>query len=139
MAIRQTTVAADYCVQARKRFTFGTLLAHAWITELICEKTLDVSERFVGCGGLHVTRYEDVQALLVETSDMGTEERFAYQLGDRLYFTRDEAIASTDLPCGARAIFDSARMCRRLKPRRLAQRPSRPLDPTWSRQAPSEA
>jgi len=59
------------------------------------------------CGGLHVTRYDDVEALGLGTSDMGTEQRFAYRLGDRLYFvTADDRFGSVELPCGAKVAFD---------------------------------
>jgi hypothetical protein len=59
------------------------------------------------CGGLHVTRFTDADAIALETSDMGLEKRFAYRLGDRLYVVgEDDRIAALDLPCGARVVFD---------------------------------
>jgi hypothetical protein len=43
----------------------------------------------------------------VEASDDGTVRRFAYQLGDRIYYSADDGrVHAADLPCGARAAFD---------------------------------
>jgi hypothetical protein len=59
------------------------------------------------CGGLHVTRYDDADAIMLTTSDMGIERRFAYRLGDRLYLlSGDGRITGIELPCGAHATFD---------------------------------
>lgn len=59
------------------------------------------------CAGLHLVRYDDADAVVFGTSDMGAEHRFAYRLGDRLYFsTAEGGVARIDLPCGARATFD---------------------------------
>lgn len=58
------------------------------------------------CGGSRVTRWEGVNGIEVEASDMGTVKRFAYQLGDRVYYVlEDGRIRAADLPCGARAVF----------------------------------
>ncbi len=58
-------------------------------------------------GGLHPTRYTDADAIRLVTSDMGTEDRFAYRLGDRLYVVEGgDHVVSTDLPCGAKVAFD---------------------------------
>jgi hypothetical protein len=73
-------------------------------------RRLDLGVLANQCGGLHVVRYDDADAIRLETSDMGTEYRFAYRLGDRLYFTSaDGRIASVELPCGARVRFQVSR------------------------------
>lgn len=59
------------------------------------------------CGGLHPLRWSDADALRLDTSDMGSEDRDVYRLGDRLYVVEGgDHITSTDLPCGARISFD---------------------------------
>lgn len=43
----------------------------------------------------------------VEASDHDTVRRFAYQLGDHVYYVADDGrVHAADLPCGARAVFD---------------------------------
>jgi len=57
-------------------------------------------------GGLHVIRYTDVEAVMISATDMGSEWREAYRLGDRLYVVEKDRITSTELPCGAKAVFE---------------------------------
>lgn len=58
------------------------------------------------CGGSRVTRWEGLNGIEVEASDMGTVKRFAYQLGDRVYYVlEDGSVHAAELPCGARAVF----------------------------------
>lgn len=58
------------------------------------------------CGGLHETRYTNANAVELSASDMGISSRFFYQLGDRLYFTRDTThVASIELPCASKVRF----------------------------------
>lgn len=59
------------------------------------------------CAGIHVVRYADADAVSLGTSDMGDDDRFAYRLGDRVYFsTASGGIGSAEIPCGARVMFD---------------------------------
>lgn len=59
------------------------------------------------CGYLKSARAGDVNGIAVEAGDMGTERRFAYQLGDRVYYASDDGrVHAAELPCGARASFE---------------------------------
>jgi hypothetical protein len=53
-----------------------------------------------------VIRPADVAGIVVEASDDATVRRFAYQLGDAIYYSGgDDRVHRGSLPCGARATF----------------------------------
>ncbi len=59
------------------------------------------------CGPVWIRRPHDTTGIEVEASDDSTVRRFAYQLGDRVYYVADDGrVHAADLPCGARAVFD---------------------------------
>ena len=59
------------------------------------------------CGPVWIHRPNDKTGIEVEASDDTTVRRFAYQLGDRVYYAAaDGRVHAADLPCGARASFD---------------------------------
>jgi hypothetical protein len=59
------------------------------------------------CGPVWTRRPHDMTGIEVEASDDDTVRRFAYQLGDRVYYVADDGrVHAADLPCGARAVFD---------------------------------
>jgi len=58
------------------------------------------------CGGGHVQRWVGANGIEVVASDMGTVKRFAYQLGDRVYYVDEGGrVRAADIPCGAHAAF----------------------------------
>jgi hypothetical protein len=59
------------------------------------------------CGMVTVSRFDDANAISIETSDMDESRRVFYQLGAMLYVTgADGRLSAIPLPCGARAVFD---------------------------------
>lgn len=58
-------------------------------------------------GAVGFRRSPDVNGITVSASDMGVDRRFAYQLGDRIYYVAEDGrIHATELPCGARTTFE---------------------------------
>lgn len=54
-------------------------------------------------GAVGFRRAPDVNGITVSASDMGVERRFAYQLGDRIYYVAEDGrVHAAELPCGAR-------------------------------------
>jgi hypothetical protein len=59
------------------------------------------------CGPVWIRRPHDLTGIEVEASDDSTVRRYAYQLGDRVYYVADDGrVHAADLPCGGRAVFD---------------------------------
>lgn len=58
-------------------------------------------------GPTWIRRFRNKGGIEMSASDDHTEQRFAYQLGDRVYYSDQDRIRSAELPCGARAVFDA--------------------------------
>lgn len=58
-------------------------------------------------GAVGFRRWPDLNGVTVLASDMGVDLRFAYQLGDRIYYVaKDGRVRAAELPCGARVTFE---------------------------------
>ncbi len=83
--------------------------ASAQVTLLGAGKPRDLGALTNMCGASWFRRAPDMNGIAVTASDMGSEQRFAYQLGDRVYYATDDGrVRAADLPCGARARFEVA-------------------------------
>lgn len=83
--------------------------ASAQVTLLGAGKPRDLGALTNMCGPSWFSRAPDMNGITVAASDMGSVQRFAYQLGDRVYYVTDDGhVRAADLPCGARARFEVA-------------------------------
>jgi hypothetical protein len=59
-----------------------------------------------GGGDYNIVDMPDVGGVALDSSNMGTSERFVFPMGDRLvYLTKQNATETVDLPCGTRVHF----------------------------------
>ena len=58
-------------------------------------------------GAVGFRRMPDVNGITVTASDTGVDRRFAYHLGDRVYYVAEDGrVHAAELPCGARTKFE---------------------------------
>jgi len=110
LALRFPVVAANYvCAAATSVSDAGPSSGAVDATRvqlILGTTTHDLGVLHEQCAGFFVTRFDDADAVSFGTTDLGVERRFAYRLGDRLYFSNDiGGVSSAELPCAAAATF----------------------------------